>query len=131
MTRLLVRWVPAAAWAAFLFFMSSRESLPVDLDSGLDKVAHFGAYLVLGFLLARATSPSDRWLILAIAIGWGVGALDELFQSTVPGRHASVGDWLADAAGTVAGVLVYYFTVRSRSPAPEPMRDVLPSQPRT
>ena len=48
----LVPWVPAAIWAAVLFFASSQSELRVDLVDGRDKIAHFFAYLVLGVLLA-------------------------------------------------------------------------------
>jgi hypothetical protein len=111
--RLLV-WVPAAIWAAFVFFLSSRETLPVDLSGGLDKVAHFGAYLVLGFLLAFGAYRMGLPLGLAILLGFAYGVLDELHQSTVPGRHADVGDWIADAAGTLAGVFLFVLVTRGR-----------------
>jgi VanZ family protein len=110
----VLAWVPAATWAAFLFFLSSRESLPVDLATGLDKVAHFGAYLVLGFLLSVAVTRAGLPLALAVFLGFAYGLLDEVHQSMVPGRIADVGDWVADAAGTVAGVLAYRLTGRLR-----------------
>jgi VanZ family protein len=103
----LLAWVPAATWAAFLFFLSSRDTLPVDLSGGLDKVAHFAAYLVLGFLLAFGASRTGLSLALAVFLGFAYGVFDELHQSTVPGRHADAGDWIADAAGTLAGVLLF------------------------
>jgi VanZ family protein len=115
----VTRWVPAAAWAAFLFLASTRESLPVDLDSGLDKIAHFAAYLILGFLLARGAAATRKGRLGAVAIGWAYGALDELHQSMVPGRIASTGDWLADAAGTIVGVLFYVLMVRMHLGSPE------------
>lgn len=118
MRNALIAWGPAAAWAAFLFFMSSRPSLPVDLHSGLDKVAHFGAYAVLGFLLAFGASRTGKGLVVAVAIGWIYGGVDELHQAIVPNRYASFGDWLADAAGGVVGVLLFLW-FRSRFSGPE------------
>lgn len=103
----MVAWGPAAIWAAFLFLLSSNSTLPVDLSSGLDKVAHFGAYLVLGFLVALGADRLDLPLALAIVLGAGYGVLDEFHQSMVPGRTATVGDWLADLAGVAVGVLLY------------------------
>lgn len=114
MTRWVVVWGPAAAWAAFLFLLSSRSTLPVDLESGLDKVAHFGAYLVLGFLLARGAYGIGVPILVAIAVGWCYGALDEFHQATVPGRMPSVGDWVADALGTAAGVGLFLLILRAR-----------------
>jgi VanZ family protein len=113
--RWLVAWGPAAVWAAVLFAVSSRPTLPVDLSSGLDKVAHFGAYLVLGFLSAYATRRLGINLVIAIAIGWAYGVIDEMHQSAVPGRDPSAGDWLADAAGTVSGVALYLLLLRARN----------------
>ena len=125
MTPAWVRWALAAGWAAFLFLLSSRPALPVDLDLGLDKVAHFFAYLVLGFLLGGAARSSRLSLWLAVAIGWAYGVVDELHQSTVPGRFAEVGDWFADAAGAVAGVLLFLAINRMRvrsADEPSPVR---------
>ena len=108
-------WGPAAAWAAFLFFLSSRESFGLDLTSGLDKVGHFGAYLVLGWLLARGAARLALSAWLPILIGAAYGITDELHQTLVPGRSASFGDFVADGLGSVAGVLLYFFFSRRRS----------------
>ncbi len=69
------------------------------------KLAHFGAYAVLGFLAARAfVSSSQRWLqkhwisasaILIVAYA----LLDEFHQSFVSSRTASIFDCLIDIAG--------------------------------
>ena len=115
MTHAWVRWALAAGWAAFLFLLSSRPTLPVELDLGLDKVAHFLAYVVLGFLLAGAVRSSRMALWLAVTIGWAYGAADELHQSTVPGRVADLGDWFADAAGILAGLLLFLLITRMRA----------------
>ncbi len=117
MIRWVAAWGPAAAWAAFLFLLSSRSTLPVDLDSGLDKVAHFSAYLVLGFLLARGANSIGVSTLVAIVVGWGYGALDEFHQASVPGRLPSVGDWVADALGTAVGVGLFLLILRARSRA--------------
>lgn len=107
---------PAAVWAAFLFFLSSQSTLPVSLHSGLDKVAHFGAYTVLGAFLAHAALRLGLPILLALFVGMCYGATDELYQSTVPGRHASVGDWIADALGVIAGVLFVLIVHRRMRP---------------
>jgi VanZ family protein len=107
-SRFLRRWGPALLWTAVLFAASSRPSLPVDLHSGTDKLAHFAAYAVLGVLLGRAQALSGIAVAWAILIGVMIGGLDELYQSTVPNRHADVGDWLADSAGVVTGVRLYH-----------------------
>lgn len=107
-------WGPAAIWAAFLFYMSSRTTLPVDLAGGLDKVAHFCAYLVLGFLLAYAAEQLRLSWAVALGLGALYGVLDELHQSIVPGRQADIADWVADLLGTLVGVLLFIIIGRGR-----------------
>jgi VanZ family protein len=99
-------WAPAVVWAVLLLAVSSRPSVPVDLDGGRDKVAHFLAYLVFGALLARAAGRRGAFLG-AVAIGLAFAAVDELFQGLIPGRVPDVMDWVADAAGVLTGVLLY------------------------
>jgi VanZ family protein len=60
-----------------------------------------------------------RPVLLAIALGWEYALLDEIHQSLVPGRISSLGDWTADAAGTVAGVLLFLLLLRLRQSTPE------------
>ena len=41
----------------------------------------------------------------AVLLAGGYGIFDELHQSRVAGRHASVGDWLADLAGVLLALV--------------------------
>ena len=110
-----------AAWAAVIFLVSSIPELPdtgLELP-GLDRVAHFAEYLVLGLLLCRSCAVQDGpWArhagILAVAAAVVYGALDELHQGLVPGRSAELGDLLADVCGAVAAALVWAATKRKR-----------------
>ena len=45
--------------------------------------------------------------LLALALGLGIGAADERFQSIIPGRDCSLFDWMADAGGLILGQLAY------------------------
>ena len=74
---------------------------------GLDKVAHFGLYAVLGYLVARALAvPRTRVALFAALAGITVfGLLDEVHQAWIPGREASVGDWIADVLGAATGII--------------------------
>lgn len=112
MIRRIQPWLPALAWAALIFLLSSRPSVPVDLALGRDKLAHFLAYAVLGVLLARGQSRSGAPVAAAYAIGVAYGASDEWHQSFVPGRASELGDFIADAAGVIAGVSLYHWTRR-------------------
>ena len=46
------------------------------------------------------------WHVVLLAIGCTYGALDEWYQSFVPGRTPEIADWLADVAGVFLGCLI-------------------------
>jgi VanZ family protein len=105
-------WLPALAWAAVIFALSSRSTVPVDLELGLDKVAHFGAYALLGAFLARGQLSAGLPALAVALIGWAYAASDEWHQSFVPGRSPDLLDWVADAAGVAAGLAFYHWARR-------------------
>jgi len=115
-------WLPALAWAGTIFFLSSRPHLVdgPELFPNFDKVAHFGAYSLLGLLLAHAVRGSGLPLAAAVALGWLYGASDEWHQSFVPGRSVEALDWVADALGVLAGVYLFklWHARRRRGEAP-------------
>ena len=113
MTRLLA-WIPAVAWAAVIFALSSRPRLPGPGLPGFDKAAHFAAYALLAWLLAFATERSRLPVAVAVVLALLYGAADEVHQAFVPGRSPDVLDWFADAAGVAAATFVY---VRRRAAA--------------
>jgi VanZ family protein len=118
--RWLSAWLPVLLFESLVLYFSSRPhlSLPAGIPH-LDKVAHFAEYALLGWLLRRAlamTLPGRRGATaMAIVLLALLGAGDELFQSTVPGRDSSAWDWLGDLLGGTTGALVAQF--RSRRPA--------------
>ena len=102
----LIAWGPAAIWVAVLFFLSEIESTSamfwIFVD---DKILHFLLYSVLGVTLAwgwvRKSRQVPAWTVVSVGVVYGL--VDEWHQSFVPGRSPSLGDALADLAGTVAG----------------------------
>jgi len=84
----------------------------------LDKIAHAAAFGLMAFLLLRsllAFGCSSSWRLL-LGVGLGIaalGVLDEWVQSMVPGRTASIADWLADGVG-VATILLAVSMVRKK-----------------
>jgi hypothetical protein len=104
-------WGPAALWAAVLFLLSELQlqGSGVGLPGGADKFVHVGLYLILGLSLAwgKARTGFAGPAILLLIIGAGYGALDEWHQSFVPGRDSSVGDWVADSAGVMLGLVLF------------------------
>jgi VanZ family protein len=116
-------FVPALVFYLLIFILSS---LDYDLDipvRGLDKLAHFIEFSFLGFLLSLGyfktfTFPAPVKSLLVFITGLPLGALDELHQLFVPGRTSALKDVLADAAGIIAGILVYYLYVAKRKKRP-------------
>jgi len=114
--RFLVFWLPVLAYVTLIVTLSAQPGLrPPFGFRNADKMAHIGEYFVLGLLLARActASLSPRHVLppvlLAAAIGVGVGAGDETFQRFVPGRDSNVYDLLADTIGVLFGQVVFLF----------------------
>jgi len=107
-------WLPAALWASLIFYLSAQPSVPLPQVEGSDKLAHFGAYLVLGLALAYGNARGPRLpIVVPLLIGWLYGASDEFHQHFVPGRSVDVGDWVADALGVAAGLLLFKYLHRT------------------
>jgi VanZ family protein len=102
-TRALRAWLPPLLWATLIFVLSSRPSLGQSPFGGADKLAHLALYGVLGLLLARTGSLTGTSTLVLLAGGLVYAASDEVHQAWVPGRTPDVMDWIADAAGLVAG----------------------------
>ena len=110
MRRILRAFAPALIWAAAVWTIGGMQSTPsVPGGLGLDKVAHFTMYGVLGFLLARGWAAvgwrRGAWL-LPVLIALLLGIADELRQRSLPGRSADVADWVADLSGASTGVFI-------------------------
>ena len=120
-------WAPPLLYMALIFVISSLEQplLPTPEFEWLtiDKLYHFIEYAILGGLVARALEkakpsviPSSLVWYVAALISILYGASDEWHQSFVPGRFATLADWVADVLGSIAGVLgtaLYYKKKRS------------------
>lgn len=110
-------FAPALLWAAAVWTVGGMESTPsIPSVRGLDKVAHFAMYGVLGFLLARGWSKvgwRGAWLLPAL-FALLLGMADELRQRSVPGRSADPFDWVADVSGASTGVFIALRMARRR-----------------
>jgi len=105
-------WGPPLLQMIAIFFASAipnLKRLPGDVS---DHTGHFIGYAVLGALVLRACAAA-RWhgvTIRTAAVAWAIcalyGATDEFHQRFTPGRTPAVDDWIADAAGAAAAVLV-------------------------
>lgn len=109
-------WIPPLLYAILIFWLSSSERpFNIELEvANIDKLIHFLEYSIFGFLLIRAIRGSDvdissnRAVLIAFTIGALYGFTDELHQSIVPGRFATVSDFIFDSIGTFVGAVVFY-----------------------
>jgi len=127
-----VLMLPAAAWASVIFYVSDQSSPSGPVIGGGDKdllfsteILHVGEYAVLGALLwggvrlglylrwrsgrlnSEISHKRELRIIAAAAIfGLLYGISDELHQSTVVGRVASVSDVLLDVLGVALALTV-------------------------
>ena len=108
--------LPVIALAIAIFILSSISQLnPPDLGFEIqDKFYHFVFYTMFGFLIARSFSVLNvspffhrYFLIFAVVFSAVYGLSDEIHQYFVPGRFCSIGDFVADSLGGVAGVFIY------------------------
>ena len=79
-----------------------------------DKLAHSVYFATLAVLLWFGMG--GRWPVLVFLVVSAIGGLDELHQSTLPGRVADFHDYLIDtvAAGLVISVLAWNRPVLER-----------------
>jgi VanZ family protein len=112
--RILLAWLPVVSYTLLIWWLSSQqidfafmERVPFQ-----DKGVHFLEYGALSFFNMHAISvtwPERRFssVITATLITAGLGLLDELHQSFVPGRSSDVYDLAADLVGAAVAALVY------------------------
>ena len=109
--RAALLWIPAIAWAAMLFALSSQPVLP-SAPGVNDKMAHALGYGLLGVLCLIGLTEGEwrritwRRGLAAVALATVYGATDEFHQSFVPGRSPDVADLMADTVGAALAVAV-------------------------
>lgn len=102
-------WVPVAAYAGLIFYLSSQSTPPGPalwwLELVGDKGGHALEFGLLGLLCYRAfrfaagSTAARSALLLAIFAAIGYGVTDEIHQAFVPFREPSPWDVLADGVG--------------------------------
>ena len=92
----------AAAIVLALFVLGRLPGAGSPFPSPWDKLAHLCAYGALAICLRLGAGHLPAtWVVLITAT---IGLLDEFHQAFIPGRTASMIDFLADACGALAGV---------------------------
>jgi VanZ family protein len=119
---LFLRVIPMLLVMGIIFIISAQpgDRLPLPSFFGADKIAHALIYSLLAaatLISLPAGLRSDRPRLTAVIV-WliclGYGLSDELHQSFVPGREASVGDLLADGFGAAAVCTIWLLRQRQR-----------------
>lgn len=141
-------WWPALLWGCIIFFASTDTFSAEHTGSVLStilhwlipnlsedrfdyihhlirKTAHFTEYFVFYVLLFRGIRGERHgwrfsWAAVALCIAAGYSALDEIHQSFVASRTASVWDSLLDSTGAFVAlfiVFLYFRFFRSVRPA--------------
>ena len=127
LSRLLYRgWGPVFLYAGLIFYISGRSlpAAPVYVPF-FDKIAHFFEYALLGGLVYRALKNSSvTWgrkkrAFLSVLLTMLYAFSDEVHQFYVPNRLMSAGDFLADALGAIAVVMVIEFISKQKSEQPQ------------
>ena len=130
--RLALYWVPIAVWMFIIIGLSSQSQLPGRTDPttgerisstySLAKAWHVVEFSVLALLFFRALySPGGGIGLrpgyaatLAVLACLAFGGLDELRQSFVPMREASIYDVLLDTAAASIAVITCMLWLQSR-----------------
>ena len=109
----LVRFIAAttALTLAGLVLLALLTPSPSAFTLVPPTAGHFTLFLALGMALGawRAAGPrrnaaAELFLLLAVLLLFA--SLSEIAQIWIDGRAAQMGDWLADAAGAVPGLIL-------------------------
>ncbi|HJZ12529.1 MAG TPA: VanZ family protein [Acidobacteriota bacterium] len=118
----LFYWVPVIIYSILILSLSSLSKVP-GAERLPDKFLHVLEYGIYAYLLWHAVTLGGElsltWKRGGIILGAGsaFGALDEFYQSFVPGRFSSIGDWYADVAGILG--IVTLILVKNKSGGPQ------------
>jgi VanZ family protein len=117
----IARWVPAIAWMAVIFSLSSVPGSSVPGRFG--SLAHFVEYAILGALLVLAIGPRVKAApLVAIALSVAYAVSDEFHQAFVPGRVPDPADIAVDLAGATLGALVTWWLMKKAASRRPPSR---------
>ena len=120
----IIYWVPAILFAAFILFLSTRPDLksgfPTQFDLVLRKIGHVTVYGIMTLLLIRVglrktmNLPVTTAVIVTSALGALMLALfDEHIQQSVPGRVGSLRDVVIDSVGIIFfSLFVLFFEIK-------------------
>jgi VanZ family protein len=130
--RFALYWLPIVIWMAVILGLSSQSNLPARTDPNtgerigttysLAKTWHVIEYAALGLLIFRASHSAGgglrlrpgRAALISVAVCLTFAGLDELRQSFVPRREASIIDVLLDGSAATIAVIACVVWLQSR-----------------
>ena len=116
-----LNWLPLLLYCLLIFIQSSYPATQ-SLSSipHMDKLAHTGAYALLGFLIFRVfqTTRIRKNAVLLVTLSALVSSLygvsDEIHQYFVPSRSADIADVAADVAGSILGAGIAHILFKGK-----------------
>ena len=112
-----VSWLIVILIAIGIFYVSSQTFPPSQTGSQLKPIIyHITAFFLFSsFLMFALVKGENNFLIiLAVAIAIFYGITDEIHQSFILGRHASLTDILVDNVGITFSFLIYMISLELR-----------------
>ena len=101
-------------WIITVLVLTSYPSLKIpDIGTSIeDKLAHFGVYLILAFLMSRSLWYRDNistWRLIYLSVLYCTlfAFFDEIHQSFIPGRSTELYDLLSDFIGILAAQILF------------------------
>lgn len=97
-----------------LIFLAPVPATHLAESNHVDKLVHFGIFLVFALLFQVDRAPGVWWGILT---AFAFAAAIELVQAVLPYRDGDVWDFVAGAAGAACGTLIMLWFARQASRA--------------
>lgn len=116
--RFLIFKLPALLYVGLIFYLSSGPVTSSILnripDYYLHVVEYAGLYVLIFWAVHEGIGPAPRrggfWLPLLLTACYGLS--DEIHQSVVPQRDASLRDLMSDVIGGLLGVIIFLVAAR-------------------
>ncbi len=97
------------------------SSLPKSELFSFDKLIHFGVFALLSGLVSFGAATTGAFgksttiqVVISLTISIVYSTVLELLQQFIPGRAADLYDILANVAGAVFGVTVFYTFIKNK-----------------
>jgi len=109
----IIRFLPALIWMGFIFYLSSRQTTGIGVNSywprfAIMKSFHLIEYAILFILINFALNSN----LISIAASYFYGVTDEIHQLFTPGRTSKFTDTLIDLLGIIIGFLLFKYVFR-------------------